>query len=148
MESFLKTLYAQIKHRCTTRIWAKQHLYQGLEYLTKKEMLSFNTNQKFIDLYNQWQNAGKVRRLVPTLDRIDSKKGYTLDNIDWKILSDNSKLADFSYRSIEYKLGTRPCKKRWEARIRNNYKTIIIGYYDTEDKAHEAYLKYKKELGR
>lgn len=35
---------------------------------------------------------------------------------------------------------------RWQARIRKNSKHIHLGYFDTEQEAHEAYMKAAKEL--
>lgn len=47
------------------------------------------TYPTFISLYRIWQDSGFERKLTPSIDRIDSSKGYTLDNIQWLTLSNN-----------------------------------------------------------
>lgn len=144
MARFLTLLYAQIKYRCTKSTHSKSHLYYGKEFLTKEEMLNFINNPIFIKLYNNWIIANKLRKLVPTLDRIDNSKGYNINNIMWRTLGDNSKRANFNYRSKKYLTGTRPYKKSWQSRIKINYEEIILGYFNTEIEAHEVYKKAKE----
>lgn len=38
-----------------------------------------------------------------------------------------------------------PASKKYQVRIRNNYKHLHIGVYDTAEEAHQAYLKAKAE---
>jgi hypothetical protein len=38
--------------------------------------------------------------------------------------------------------------KKFKALIKHNGKTVALGYYRTEDEAHQAYLKAKQELNK
>ena len=49
----------------------------------------------------------------------------------------NGKLVGCSYRKNI---------KKWRAKIKINYKSICLGHFDTEEQAHEAYLKKLKEF--
>jgi hypothetical protein len=42
-------------------------------------------------LHTAWVDSGFTPKLVPSIDRIDNNKGYTIDNIRWLSKSDNSK---------------------------------------------------------
>jgi hypothetical protein len=46
--------------------------------------------------------------------------------------------------------GTSYCKtkKKWKAQLQSNKMKINLGYFDTEQEAHEAYLSKKKELSK
>lgn len=120
--------------------------------MTKEDMLKYKTNKDFLDLYNVWIVSKKNRKLVPTLDRIDSTKGYTTDNVKWKTLSENSKNVRYELRNKNKLLpvGVRKSMAKhvvkYEARIRNNYKYIHLGTYSTIEEAHQRYLSYKKSI--
>jgi len=42
-------------------------------------------------LFNDWVKSGYEYRLTPTTDRIDNKKGYLVENIQFLSMSDNAK---------------------------------------------------------
>lgn len=65
----------------------------GKELCSYAEFIDwFNKNKKqFIKLYKKWEKSGFERKLSPSIDRIDSSKGYSIDNIQWLALTDNCK---------------------------------------------------------
>jgi hypothetical protein len=47
----------------------------------------------FLRLYKQWKTSDFDRRLTPTVNRMNSSKGYTLDNVEWLTNSQNCGLS-------------------------------------------------------
>lgn len=74
--------------------WKKSHLYEGKELLSKQEFYDFSCNDPtFSKLFEQWVESGYQRKLSPSVDRIDSSKGYVIGNIRWLTHSQNSSLG-------------------------------------------------------
>lgn len=72
--------------------YVKPHLYNGLELCDRKEFYSWSSaNESFISLYKDWVESSYSRTLSPSIDRIDSSIGYTLENIQWITHSENSR---------------------------------------------------------
>jgi len=46
--------------------------------------------KQFVELHEAWKYSNFNRKLTPSIDRIDNKKGYTVDNMQWMTLSNNS----------------------------------------------------------
>lgn len=147
MKKFINQLYIFIKYRTTSPRYTK---YFGLDRCSKEEFLKFSDCQQFEDLYNNWLASGKKRALVPTADRIDPTKGYTIGNMQWKTLGDNSRRARFEMRNKPSGLptGVRFYGTHYLARIRDHYKQIDLGLFKTAEEAHEAYLTAKKKQNR
>ena len=53
-------------------------------------------NEHFNELYDNWVKSEYDRKLSPSIDRINSNDGYTLNNIRWITHSENSKLGSIS----------------------------------------------------
>lgn len=71
-----------------------KHYYVGLDICSKQEFLDFTLNDPdFNRIYKAWVKSGKDNKLTPSIDRIDSRFGYTLSNMEWVTLSENSKNA-------------------------------------------------------
>ena len=50
-------------------------------------------NPEFLRLYKRWFSSDFDRKLTPSVNRMNSSKGYTLDNMEWMTNSQNSGLA-------------------------------------------------------
>lgn len=94
---FLNCKYKKMKQRVTGGHPTKRHLYLGLEILPKEDFISFtNADESFNTLFKVWEASGYDTKLTPSINRIDSNKGYTLDNIEWITHSENSRLGIIS----------------------------------------------------
>ncbi len=83
--------YCNMKSRIKGIQKKKAHLYEGLALLDKQDFYVWAKESRvFLDLFTIWVNSGYERKLTPSIDRIDSNKGYTLDNMQWLTHSDNS----------------------------------------------------------
>lgn len=87
IKSFIMKRYRTIKSRI------KNHsLYKNVALCTRDEFLNFSLDCKELTrLFKEWQNSGFRQHLVPSVDRINPKRGYMVDNIRWVTHSDNSK---------------------------------------------------------
>ena len=76
---FINTMYGNMKRRVLDR----QCIYwYGLPILSKEKFCFWiNRNNKFKRLYKNWVTNNYDKRLTPSIDRIDSSKGYLLGNI-------------------------------------------------------------------
>lgn len=81
---FLVRCYRNMKSRILGIQSKKSHLYSGKSLLTKEEFYLWSkSNQSFHDLFVAWETSGYERRLTPSVDRIDSRFGYDIANIEW-----------------------------------------------------------------
>jgi hypothetical protein len=89
---FLMRLYRNMKSRVTGIQHKKAHLYKGLCILPKEEFYNWaKASTEFSALFDLWKKSKYARRLTPTVDRIDSTKGYELSNMQWLTHSENSR---------------------------------------------------------
>ena len=64
----------------------------NLPEYSRKDFMSFMLgNENFVKLYNDWKRSGYESDLVPSIDRLDESKGYSLDNIRIVTWQDNRK---------------------------------------------------------
>lgn len=49
----------------------------------------FNNLNTFLAIYFEWAAADFPLHLAPSIDRIDSKKGYSCDNLQWLSFEEN-----------------------------------------------------------
>lgn len=97
----LMRIYRNMKSRIDGVQHMKAHLYAGKELLSKEEFYDWATNSEAYDkLYVQWVENNYDRKLAPSVDRIDSTKGYTLDNMEWVTHSENSKRGALSRHGL------------------------------------------------
>jgi hypothetical protein len=105
---FLVRMYRNMKSRVEGVQWKKFHLYYGKELINKETFYKWaNESYDFHNLFNIWESSCYNRKLTPTVDRIDSSKGYSLDNMRWITHSENSRLGNESRllkrrQSIDY----------------------------------------------
>jgi hypothetical protein len=91
-KGFLVRTYRNMLSRVNGVTKHKNHLYLGLEILDKKDFYIWSLlNFDFNYLFTKWEESGYKRILTPSIDRIDSSKGYTLDNMQWITFSENCK---------------------------------------------------------
>ena len=67
-------IYSTQKHT------SKQRGHLAPNY-SKVELIDFMYKNKYIELYTAWVSSGYTSNLVPSIDRVDRKLPYTLNNI-------------------------------------------------------------------
>lgn len=89
---FLMRLYRNMKSRVTGVQRQKFYLYAGCYLLPKEEFYEWaRASGEFHRLFTIWKLNGFPRTLTPSVDRVDSKRGYSLDNMEWVTHSENSR---------------------------------------------------------
>jgi len=84
-ERFISKVYSQQKEASKSR----KH---PLPTYTKKELVEWLLNQQlFHYIYNRWVASGCEKMMVPSVDRLDDYKGYSLNNIRITTWSENMK---------------------------------------------------------
>jgi len=97
--AFLNKMYRDMKARVTgTKRGAvadrSSHIYVGKPILPKDVFMQWARNHPdFLTLYKRYVMNDFERRLAPSINRINSKKGYTLDNMEWMTSGQNSGLS-------------------------------------------------------
>lgn len=90
-------LYRNMQSRIEGVTRTKAHLYNGLNLLAREEFYCWAmSDPTFYSLFENWENSGYIRKLAPSVDRIDSSIGYTLDNMEWVTMSENSRRGAIS----------------------------------------------------
>lgn len=88
---FLMRTYRNMYSRITGIQKKKLHLYKDLALLDKQEFYSWSLNDAvFNALFDAWEELGYPRKYTPSIDRVDTTKGYELGNIQWITHSENS----------------------------------------------------------
>jgi hypothetical protein len=91
LNGFLVRKYRNMKSRVTGIQHKKAHLYKGKELLNKEAFYAWSKRSKKLKLlWAAWLKSNYDRRLCPTVDRIDSSLGYTIDNMQWITHAENS----------------------------------------------------------
>lgn len=104
---FLMRMYRNMKSRIRGVQKEKYHLYEGKELLSKDEFYKWAKNSmEFYNLFQIYRDSGFNRKLAPSVDRIDSSKGYSIDNMEWVTHSENSRRGSISKskNGLYYKL--------------------------------------------
>lgn len=101
-KGFLMRLYRNMKSRIEGIQWMKAHLYQGKELLSKEEFYTWaESRPEFYTLFKEYQGSQYDRKLCPSVDRVDSSKGYTPANMEWVTHSENSRRGSVASKKKE-----------------------------------------------
>jgi len=88
----LMRIYRNMESRIKGVQRQKYHLYAGKELLGREQFYEWAlSSPEFHRLFDAWEASSYQRILAPSIDRIDSSKGYTLDNMEWVTHSENSR---------------------------------------------------------
>lgn len=88
---FLMRCYRNMKSRVCGVQKLKAHLYQGKSLLDRDKFYDWSfSDETFHILFDAWEKSNYDRKLTPSVNRIDSDKGYELLNIEWITHSENS----------------------------------------------------------
>ncbi len=94
---FLMRLYRNMQSRIEGVHRTKAHLYTGLNLLEREVFYCWALESiEFHTLWASWVDSGYNRKLTPSVDRVDSSKGYYLDNMEWVTHSENSRRGAIS----------------------------------------------------
>lgn len=89
---YLENMYRGMSSRVRGIDKRKEHLYKGLEIVSKEEFLSWALSDKnFIELHRNWVKSDYKAKLRPSCDRIDPNVGYVFGNMQFLTLSENSR---------------------------------------------------------
>lgn len=92
IKRILSHRYQGIKQRCEGNAVRHYHV-EGMRYLSREEWAKWceQNMDRFMSIYKVWASMDFPRKLCPSIDRINNKKGYTMDNIRWTTVAENSK---------------------------------------------------------
>lgn len=100
-KGLLMRTYRNMKSRVLGIQKKKAHLYKGLSILDKERFYEISLNDPSYNLlFDNWVVSGYDRKISPSVDRIDTTKGYEEGNIRWITHSLNSKLGSQSRWSL------------------------------------------------
>lgn len=92
INGFLMRKYRNMQSRVMGIQKLKAHLYKNKSLLSRKDFYEWSVgNMQFHKLWSVWVNNNHDRKLCPSVDRINSLKGYILKNMEWVTHSENSK---------------------------------------------------------
>jgi len=67
------------------------HLWIGKELVNRELFIKWSLgNKKLKKLHKEWVEHNYDRCLSPSIDRIDTNKGYSIENMRWVTASENS----------------------------------------------------------
>lgn len=99
---FLMRLYRNMQSRINGVQKEKHHLYEGKTLFSREDFYHWaKSSQIFHELFYNWQCSEYDRKLTPSVDRIDSSKGYSIDNVEWVTHSENSRRGTLSRYGIK-----------------------------------------------
>jgi hypothetical protein len=100
---FLSCVYSSMNQRVKGKNTSRPDLYMGLPILPRDIFYTWSKNHPdFLALYKRWFSNNFDRKLTPTVNRMNSSKGYVLGNIEWVTNSQNCGLSS-SVRSMKQK---------------------------------------------
>ena len=95
----LMRIYRNMLSRVTGVQAGKHHLYKGKALLGKEFFYKWAMScPEFHALFDCWEASGFDRKYAPSVDRVDSSQGYTVENMEWVTHSENSRRGAISQR--------------------------------------------------
>lgn len=83
------------------RIAEGRGLYEGLGICDRAEFYrAFENDERFLQLHAAWLTANCRKSERPTPDRIDTKRGYLIGNINWETYGMNTCRALDGYNRL------------------------------------------------
>ena len=93
----LMRTYRNMQSRTLGIVKDKAHLYLGMDVLPREDFYNWSlADREFNRLFEVWVKAGYNKKLSPSIDRKDTSKGYTKDNMRWLSHSENSRLGSIN----------------------------------------------------
>lgn len=84
--------YRNMESRVKGIQWRKAHLYEGKSLIPRDEFYEWAmSSAQFHRLFDAWEKSGYSRKLAPSVDRVDSSRGYEIGNMEWVTHSENSR---------------------------------------------------------
>lgn len=118
-KTFLLNCYQKIRQRCTNKKLKRAKEYYGKKFCTKEEFLNkFLENKKFLILYIEWQQKNYEFKFTPSINRINVKGDYSIDNLEFITYSLNSGIDKEKIPVLMYDLNGNFIKEftsKWEA---------------------------------
>jgi len=97
---YLMRTYRNMLSRTNGVLKSKAHLYFGLEIMSKEEFYSWSLkDEAFLSLFATYKESGWDFKNAPSIDRINTQKGYTRENSRWISHKENSRLGAISRHS-------------------------------------------------
>ncbi len=91
-KGFLMRCYRNMQSRVTGVQKRNLELYLGKELLPRQDFYDWALNDPTYNLlFTEWVKQDYSRNLTPSINRIDTDGGYTLDNIEWVTFYENSR---------------------------------------------------------
>lgn len=88
LREYLSNKYMVIRHRITEKA---AYNNKKIEF-TREEFIEFGLNDKnYLSLHKEWAKSGHQYNLIPTVDRIDKGGNYSLDNIQFLTMLENTR---------------------------------------------------------
>ena len=101
-KGFLMRLYRNMKSRITGVQKEKYHLYKGKYLLDKNVFYKWaEFHPAFVSLFNNYVSNSFPRKLSPSVDRINPDLGYTLENMEWVTMSENSRRSSVTRKRLQ-----------------------------------------------
>ena len=95
IDRFLSNLYTRMNQRVQGKNTANPHLFKGKSIMPRDVFKEWAKNHPdFLKLYKQWTNNRFDQRLTPSVNRLESSRGYTLDNVEFVTFSQNCMMAN------------------------------------------------------
>ena len=96
IDRFLSNLYTRMNQRIRGKNTDKSTSYLKADLLCLESIFKewAKNHPDFLKLYKQWANSHFDQRLTPSVNRLDSSRGYTLDNVEFVTFSQNCMMAN------------------------------------------------------